>query len=158
MTTQQIEKIQLNAESEGQVSCAQCGIVITINASECKSVSGPMVIKCPCGIVFHTDLNKRRYIRKNAEFHGVYIKEADRKKTGKILVENISPTGVRFKTIFRHDLAVNDIIQIKFAMNDEHRTVVSEQVRVRYVRGYQIGARFMKVDTYKAALSTFLMS
>jgi hypothetical protein len=158
MAIQNAQKIQFDARNEGIVACEQCGISITINASACTNPRGSLVIKCPCGTISHTSFDKRRSIRKAAKLRGVYIKEADRKKTGEILVENLSPTGLRFRTVFQHDIAVNDTLQIKFALDDEHRTIICEQVRVRYVRRYQIGACFLNTDVYSAALGIYLLS
>jgi hypothetical protein len=158
MTIQYTKKIQLNAHQEGMVTCEQCGLSVTINASACKNTPGSLVIKCPCDIAFYTSLNKRDYVRKATDLRGVYLKEADRKKTGEILVENLSPTGVRFRTVFQHDMAVNDILQIKFALDDAHRTIICEHVQVVHVRGHQIGARFVNTDPDNATLSSYLIS
>jgi hypothetical protein len=158
MTIQNIKKIRLNEHYESIVTCEHCGLSVTIHAAVCKNAPGTLAIKCPCGIVFHHNFNKRRSARKNTALRGVYIKEANRKKTGDILVENLSLTGVRFRTVFQHDIAVNEPLQIKFVLDDGHRNIICEHVQVRYVRGYQIGARFVNTDTCIATLSAYLMS
>jgi hypothetical protein len=76
---------------------------------------------------------------------------------GEILVENLSPAGLRFKTIFPHDIAAHETLWIKFALEDEHRTTISEQIQVSYVRGYQMGARLLTTNSDKAALHAYLL-
>jgi hypothetical protein len=158
MATKSATKIPLDSNSAGSITCEQCGLVLTVNAASCTNVAGALVLRCPCGFLFYASLNKRHYRRKDTALHGVYIKEGERKKTGKILVENLSPTGLRFRTIFQHAIAVHDTLLIKFALDDEHRTIISEYVRVKYVRGYQIGARFVEEESYNNDLGAYLLA
>jgi hypothetical protein len=151
-----VTKILLNEHREGCMTCEQCGLAITVDASACKNIAGALVLKCPCGFIFYATLNKRRFRRKDAALHGAYIKEANRRKTGKILVENVSITGLRFRTVFQHDIVPDETLLIQFALDDEHRTIISEYVKVKYVRGYQIGAHFVKEDNYNTDLNFYL--
>jgi PilZ domain len=156
MPIRKATKIPLNEHREGCLTCAHCGLSVTINASACENLRGALVLRCPCGFIFYASLSKRRFRRKSTALRGVYIKEANRKKTGEILVQNLSLTGLRFKTVFQHDIAAHDTLRVKFALDDEHRNIISERVEVTYVRGYQVGVRFVTADSDKIPLHSYL--
>jgi hypothetical protein len=72
-------------------------------------------------------------------------------------VKNISSTGIGFETYNPHDLAKDDAVRVKFALDDAKRSEIERDVTVRVVRDRYIGGEFSAPDLYDKTLGFYLM-
>ena len=67
---------------------------------------------------------------------------------GNMIVENISKTGIGFRTMIKHHMHVQDIIRVKFILDDDKRSEISKSAQVKRVGEYTVGAGFLDTDVY----------
>ena len=85
--------------------------------------------KCKCGEVFRITLEFRKHRRKNVLFAGEYfVQDNDEKRD--ILIKDISMTGINFTTIRPHNFSIDDIVELKFTLDNSMRTRVQEPVKI----------------------------
>ena len=65
-----------------------------------------------------------------------------------MIVEDLSRTGLGFRTRYRHTIQVNDVLSITFTLDDKQKTDIRKSVRVRRVNDRFIGAEFVDHDAY----------
>jgi c-di-GMP-binding flagellar brake protein YcgR len=76
---------------------------------------------------------------------------------GKITVEDISHTGMRFKTVTRNHLKIDDVIQIRFALKGNHNSIIAENGVVRFVNGLSVGIEFQHLSEHSKKLIGFYL-
>lgn len=157
MNAQLTKRIVLNTKHEGFMTCEICGISITVHADHQQHTMEPLKIFCPCGSFFNVTLDKRKYYRKRTRLPGVFFQDAQGQDLGKMVVENISFGGLRFRTLAPHTLQLQECLRIKFRLDDAFESIVSEPVRVRFVRNETIGAMFLSTNPFNKALALYLM-
>lgn len=158
MNAQLTKRLVLNTKHEGFMTCEICGISITVHADHQQHPTEPLKIFCPCGSFFCVALDKRKYYRKRTQLPGVFFQDAQGQDLGKMIVENMSFGGLRFRTLEPHTLRLQECIHVKFCLDDTQRSIVSEPVRVRFVRDEVIGAMFLSTDSFNKALALYLMA
>ena len=114
------KKVYLHKNKEGHYNCGQCGKAQKLSTKDSESHIAKGV-DCSCTSVTNVHLEQRQHFRKDVEFIGTFEKiYPDNSEMGKIIVEDISHTGMKFKTITRHHLKKDDVIQIRFALKGNH--------------------------------------
>ncbi len=157
MNAQLTKRLVLNTKHEGFMTCEICGISITVHADQQHYTTEPLKIFCPCGSFFTVALDNRKYYRKRTRLPGVFFQDAQGQELGKMVVENISFGGLRFRTLEPHMLQLQECLRVKFHLDNALRSIVSEPVRVRFVRDEIIGAIFLDTDPFNKTLALYLM-
>jgi hypothetical protein len=67
---------------------------------------------------------------------------------GRIIVEDISQTGIGLRIPGRHAILVSDVLSIAFTLDDKQKTDIQKSVLVRRIDDRFIGAEFVDHDTY----------
>lgn len=101
-------------------------------------------------------MERRQYYRKNVQLAGQYEHSQDR-TAGDVLLENLSLNGVGFTTLIEHTLAKNNLVKLRFQLDDARNTEVNRLVRVKYVRDRYIGCQFADQKSYDSDLGFYLM-
>src|SRR4029453_8870273 len=106
----EIKKIYVNDNEKGTLICDKCGKTRVVNLSDFKNIGKPLKVKCSCGHFFFVSIEVRKFYRKNTRLHGQYIKVSnDASKgleKGTMIVEDLSRTGLGFRTKTQHNLRV----------------------------------------------------
>ena len=143
--------------SQSKITCPNCSNTRVVDVTKYRGSKGPVKARCICGCVFDVSLKDlRRFYRKRTKLPGSYSR-TDRNKTGVITVKDLSFTGLRFDTEKDHDLEVDDIIGIRFMLNDAKKTELRRTVVVRNVRKHSIGAEFSDSHGFDMELCYYLM-
>lgn len=147
-----VKKVYANANEKGTIVCDQCGKMKSVSVSDVKSIGKPLKVKCGCGHIFFIIIELRKYYRKNTRLPGEYVKiSEDMSKgleRGNITVEDLSRTGIGFRTKGKHTIRENDIIRVKFLLDNDKRSEVSKSAVVRRIHDTFIGAEFIDFDAY----------
>ena len=143
------------APHEGRFTCDQCHKIIMVTM-EHVNASQPLYMQCSCGMQYQVLMESRKYSRVSTHLPGLYIDLTDPSRTGTIVVENVSFGGVRFHVTSPHALTHDDCLYVQFILNDEHETLIWEQVRIHYIDGNSIGAEFVDEESPERALDLFL--
>lgn len=99
---------------------------------------------------------QRQYYRKGVRLPG-HFEHREKHTSGDALIESLSLSGVGFTTLDKHDLTKNDILSIRFQLDDSRKTVINRLVRVQYIRGRYIGCQFTDQKSYDSDLGFYLM-
>ena len=149
------KKVYLNKNKEGHFNCGQCGKAHKLSAkdSESNTVRG---VNCSCSSVTDVYLEQRQNFRKDVECIGTFEKiYPDSSEMGKIIVENISHTGMKLRTVTRNHLKKGDVIQIRFALKGNHNSIIAEDGVVRFVNGLYVGIEFQHLSEHGKKLIGF---
>ena len=98
------KKVYLSKNKECYVNCSHCGKSHKIGAKDSES-NVTKRIACSCSSVTDVHLEQRQYFRKDVEFIGTFKRVyPDTSEMGKVIIEDISHTGMRFKTVTKNHL------------------------------------------------------
>ena len=67
---------------------------------------------------------------------------------GRLIVEDISRTGIGFRILNNHTVQPNDVLAVTFTLDDKQQTRIQKSVRVRRIDNYFVGAEFLDHDAY----------
>ena len=152
------KKVYLNKNKEGYFNCGQCGKAQKLSARD----SGSHIAKgvdCSCSSVTDVYLEQRQHFRKDVEFMGTFEKiYPDSPEMGKIIVVDISHTGMKFRTVTGNQLKKDDVIQIRFALKNNHDSIIAENGIVRFVNGLYVGIEYQHLSEHtKKLMGSHLM-
>src|SRR5262245_48080522 len=148
----QTRVIYANLSETVTLVCEQCHRSKVFQAASVKHLPQPLNIRCSCGATFEVNIVIRQLYRKKTRLQGTYVKRDPQTdhilEHGRMIVEDISRTGVGFRTMCRHGIQVNDVLSLAFTLDDERKTAIRKAVRVRRIDPNFIGAEFVDHDAY----------
>ena len=147
------------ADKQGNlhISCPICEYVKSVPVSGMSKIVQPARVHCVCGSVFHCFLEFRRTYRKEVSLPGEYMCLRD-KDEGSMIVQDLSLEGIGFRTMGPHTMELDDVVEVRFELDDRSRSKIRRQVRVRSVRGrFIVGAMFANLHFRDKALGFYLM-
>ena len=116
----EIKKIYVNDNEKGTLICEKCGKTRVVNLSDFKNIGKPLKVKCSCGHFFFVSIEVRKFYRKSTHLSGEYIKIShDAPKgleKGAMIVEDLSRTGLGFRTKTHHNIRVEDMLRVRFIL------------------------------------------
>ena len=158
-----VKTIYANHQEQWTLVCEQCGKTKVLNVSDRKQIGRLLKVKCGCGHVFFIRIEGRKYYRKPTMLPGTYVKIGEHisqgLETGTMMVEDLSKTGLRLRTKIKHTIQVEDIIRVRFHLDDARHAEVNKLAVVKWVDAYGVGATFLDFDAYNdtnRALSLYL--
>lgn len=166
-----LDEIQAYADEHGMVTvvCRNCGHIRHLDASSYKSPgkSSRINITCyNCGNDFPVSINFRKHYRKETNLSGTCTtrnfselgQDAGAGEFSGIIVKNISRSGMGFIVKSPIRAAEGDILNVRFALDDTKRSVISKKVIVRRIIDNYIASEFTsRIDHSDKDLSFYLM-
>jgi len=149
------KRLTLSTPRTGLLRCDQCQRTHTVMVA--ASREEVIEMQCACGRVYRVMLDSRQSNRKFTELLGLYVDQNDATKTGTIVVENISFSGLKFRTTSQQQVAHNDLLHVQFTLDDEAQTLIWEKVRVHSAQYNIVGAEFMNRNELSKDLASYLM-
>jgi hypothetical protein len=113
--------------------------------------------RCKCGAAFGILFEVRKAYRKETRLHGNYVKDSAGEEQGRIIVRNISLSGIGFTTLTKHNLKQGDNVRLKFTLDDKRRSEIEKNGVVRVVNDKSIGCQFTGSDQQDEPLGFYLM-
>ena len=136
-----MEKIYVGLTNKVTIVCPKCGLEKNTIVSKFKDTHKKLKAKCKCGEVFRFTLDFRKYYRKNVRLTGKYFVQGKDEK-GDILIEDISKTGIKFTTLKPHNISKDDLVELKFTLDNQMRMDVRTRVKILWTSDRTVGARF----------------
>jgi hypothetical protein len=155
--SREIHNIYVNEGGMAIVVCPLCGITKTVNAARFKGRNEPLKIRCTCRSVIRVFFEFRRAYRKETNLDGYYSKLPTCKESGKMLVKNVSLTGIGFATLTMHSLTINDELEVKFTLDVMKRPEIKKRVVVKVVKDRYVGCEFEDRGQFDNELGFYLM-
>ena len=134
-------KVYVDYTNQVKIVCPKCGLAKNKNVFKFKDTHKGLKAKCKCGEIFRFTLDFRKYLRKDVRLTGEYfVQEKDEK--GEILIEDISLTGINFATLKPHHFYKNDMVELKFTLDNPMKTRVQKLVKIMWTKDHAVGAQF----------------
>jgi len=160
----EVKKLYPRDDAKVTLVCEQCGKTRDINVADVKVVGKPQKVRCGCKHEFFISIEMRKFYRKPTKLPGEYVtigaNTSVRPDRGHMIVEDVSRGGLGFRTERPPNLRAQDMIQVKFHLDDRKRSEVSKRAVVKRVNGYAVGAEFLDLDVHNdanRALVAYLM-
>ena len=154
-TTPTPQRVYPSENGQAVLVCPRCMKHTTIDASPYMYSHKSLKVGCQCGHKFSVVFDTRKFYRKKLRLAGQYTKLP----TGDpelITIEDLSFTGVKFRTRISHNIEVDDVLTIDFILDNRQRSRIVKAVRVMYVLGGVIGAEFRERQAYSTELTYYL--
>jgi PilZ domain len=152
-------KVYVMSRNAAALTCPSCHSTKIANLAQYTHTTSPIKAKCRCGCLFDVPdvvLEVRKFYRKRTRLPGSYAKTVV-DTIGCMTVHDVSFTGVRFHTDKEHDLAVEDVLGVRFVLDDQKHTEIRRTVVIRHIQGRVIGAEFCDMHGYDMDLMHYLL-
>jgi hypothetical protein len=147
-----VKTIFTDADDQAMIVCEDCGKTKRVHAANFRGFSKPLKVQCGCGATFFVRLELRKFYRKETRLDGEYSKLDSHSRSsverGKIFVEDLSRTGIGFRTTITHNIRVNEVVVVQFVLDDSQKTEIRKSAIVRRIEEQFIGAEFLDFDSY----------
>jgi hypothetical protein len=152
-----VRKIHCGKKLECTVTCHYCGKPNRIDTTTVK-LEQPIQIECKCGNYFFIQLEQREYYRKEVKLTGNYQRLLpENQEKGKLIIEDISYTGIGCRTVKKHNLKVEDVLHVEFILDDVHNSQVSENGIVKDIRDRYLGIKFQDLSQHSRKIIGFYL-
>ncbi len=113
---------------------------------------------CRCGKRFPVIIDTRDFYRKHTQLTGSYttFESVDAMGYGRLTVEDLSFTGLKFRTRMPHTIRVGEVVKVKFALDTVHASEIQKSILVRHKQDRLIGAEFCDRQAYDFELTYYL--
>jgi hypothetical protein len=153
-----VQKAFLNHKSEEVVICPDCGVSKVIkNMTYYKHPEHQIRIICMCGCAFDIEFDPRRAYRKKVCIPGICI-DTKSGKSWNIIIQDISLTGIGFKTKQSPPIGGEQQIEIQFILNHESLEEISKMAITKRIKSNFIGAEFCDIKDHFQELDDYLQS
>ncbi len=131
------EKVFITSQNTAKLECPKCQKSKIIDVSKYSKLDRKIKIrvKCPCGNKFAVLLERRKQYRKETNIPGSFIHYIDGKVSGRGLMTicDLSLTGLKFKVDYEHLFSVDDVLEVRFLLDNPQKTVMHKKVIVKNV-------------------------
>lgn len=152
-----VRKIYCGKKRECPVICHYCGKTNRIDTAAVRQEQ-PVEIKCKCSNSFYIQLEQREYYRKDVKLTGMFERVfPDNTEKGKIIIEDISYTGIGCRTLTQHNLKIDDVVQLDFFLDDMHNSQITESGIVKDIRDRYLGIAFQDLSQHSRKVIGFYL-
>ena len=155
MITAEVERVKTiyaNAQQHVTLLCEQCGKTNVTQVSAELPAGKLLHVRCGCGHVFFIYIEVRKHYRTPTHLPGKYVKIGEHisqgLEIGRMLVEDLSQTGLRLRTPGKHTCQVEDVIRVDFHLDDPQQLEVNKLAVVKWSNADEVGAAFLDFEAY----------
>ena len=154
------KRVFITSQNTAKIECPKCQRSKIADVS--KYVDSDKKIKirvrCPCGNKFEVLLERRKQYRKETNISGSFIHIADGKMTGRGLMTicDLSLTGMQLKVDYEHFFSVDDVLEVRFLLDNPQRTAMHKKVVVKNISMPFIGTEFPITEREDKELGFYL--
>ncbi|HSQ84597.1 MAG TPA: PilZ domain-containing protein [Desulfobacterales bacterium] len=150
-----MKKFYADHTNQATIICPECGLERKIDVTKFKDTHKRLKARCRCGEVFRFTLEYRRHYRKKVSLAGEYVVQG-KDERGEVIIEDISASGIRFASLKPHFISRNDIVDLKFTLDNPMKTQIQELVKIIWIIDRNIGAEFMNPKSLENNLGFYL--
>jgi hypothetical protein len=154
------EKLFITSENTVVFRCPHCQRSKTVDVATLGEFSRPLRfrLKCPCGQVTTSVIDKRRRFRKETSFPGTYVHFVDGQPRGKgsLTVKDLSVNGIKLMIASGETFNRGDVLKVAFKLDDAKRSLVEKKVVIRSISPPFFGTEFAPTETLDKALGFYL--
>jgi hypothetical protein len=154
------EKLFITSENTVVFRCPHCQRTKTVDVATLGELAQPLRfrLKCPCGQVTTSVIDKRRRFRKETSFPGTYVHYVDGQPRGKgsLTVKDLSVNGMKLMIASGEAFNRGDVLKVAFKLDDAKRSLVEKKVVIRSISPPFFGTEFAPTETLDKALGFYL--
>jgi len=136
-------EVHVDKDDMALLECPYCRASRFVNVARFRNREDPVKARCICRKAFRVAFEWRGARRKDTYVEGYYSKLPARKEWNRMLVKDISTTGIGFTTLTTHSLRKGDKVKVKFAKDDRRHSEVEKTAIVRrLVKNNYVGCEF----------------
>ena len=154
------EKVYITSDNTVVFRCPNCQRTKTVAVKDLGERQ-PMrfKLKCPCGHVTVSTVEKRRHFRKEIDLPGSYIHYVDGQPKGRGLlrIKDLSVSGMNLFISANKTFAAGDILKVSFNLDDARSSLVEKKVVVCRPKPPYFGVEFAPNETLDKALGFYLL-
>lgn len=152
------QKIYIGNRDKVPITCGRCGLTRYMDVTKIGNLYRPFRVNCSCRFSFLVIFEKRGYYRKVTDLTGYCARLDSEGVDWMITVENLSQTGIGFRTLETNDITVNERLKIEFALDNEQKAVVKTPLIVACVKDRYVGGKFQDLPEHaKKQIGFYLM-
>jgi len=136
-------KVHVGKDGMALLECPFCQASRIVDAARFRNREDALKVKCICRKTFSVSFEWRGSLRKATYFEGYYSKLPARKEWHRMLVKDISETGIGLTTLTAHNLREGDKVKVKFMKGDRKLSEIEITAIVRrVVKDNYVGCEF----------------
>ena len=152
-----IQKVYVSKDNHAVITCPECDRVKTTQVERFRGARHVIRARCGCGHVFNVSLEFRKAYRKEIKLAGDFLYLPQARSGGKMMVTNISMSGLGARVTGNHNLKPGVEIEVRFNLDDANSSEIRKRAVVRLVNGSYSGCEFLDKDNCDKALGFYLM-
>ena len=155
------EKVYITPKQTATITCPKCLISKTVDVSKLVTLDKISKIngRCPCGHVFESFLERRKYYRKELKLPGSFVRYVSGKPAGRgdMIVRDLSLIGMKLEVYENLGFSEGDVLQVEFSLDDVNNTLIKKKAVIRNIKNSYIGAEFFQTEIKDRTLGFYLM-
>jgi hypothetical protein len=152
-----MKKVYVDENNRANVICPECGFEKNVDAMNFRDTKSIVKGKCKCSEGFDFTLEYRKHYRKNVMLPGEYIVQKSGEK-GEVIIRELSLTGIRFESMKPHQISTDDILDVKFKLDNPLRSEIRKLAKVIWIKNRNVGVQFNGTNFYEKDLGFYLKS
>ena len=148
-----MNKVYVDEDNRATIICPKCGFVKILNVTEVKDTQKKLRAKCKCGEISQFTIEFRTQYRKDVMLPGEYSIQG---KKGEIIIRDLSMSGVRFECFMPSPVSVDDKLEVAFKLSNPSGKEIRKTVKVIWINGFMVGAKFIERKLYEKDLGFYL--
>jgi len=137
------------------IICPKCGFEQNIDVSKFKDTQKKLKGRCRCGEPYQYTIEFRKRYRKDVRLPGKYSILGKGEKE-EIIIRDLSFTGIRFESLKPHEISTNDILEVKFRLDNSVRSEIRKLAKVIWVRDRIVAAHYNETKLFEKDLGFYL--
>jgi uncharacterized Zn finger protein len=147
--------IYLDVANQVSIICPNCGLEQNVDTTKLKDTGKKLKGKCSCGEPYQFNIEFRKRYRKHVSLPGIYtFPGIDHKED--ITIKELSLTGIQFESLNSYKITKNDLLEVKFKLDNRLESNIRKLVKVIWVRNHIIGANFIETKLHEEELESYL--
>ena len=156
--TGKFHKFFVDDNNQITIACPKCGFLRTFDITKFLGKSSKEKVTYKCKHSFYCLIEFRKHYRKPVSLAGNYYNILTM-EYGKIDILDLSLGGLSFQpTTKKHNISIDDMLDIRFILDDKNKTQINRQVIVKNIRTHSIGASFSTQKDLDKDLWFYLMA
>lgn len=136
-------RVHVGKDDMALLECPYCQASRIVDAARFRNREDALKVKCICRKTFSVSFEWRGSLRKEVYFDGYYSKLSATKEWHRMLVKDISETGIGLTTLTEHNLREGDKVKVKFMKGDRKTSEIEKTAIVRRViKDNYVGCEF----------------
>ncbi len=146
------------------LQCPECERSELVSADPFKKNGWILQVTCPCSCSFRIIREMRKLYRKEVQLPGSFSSDSAAmnrldvsEKWFSMEVENISKSGLKFKSPMTRLLHEGDNIQLRFNLDNSSESLINKLAMIKSVNNSSVGCQFQDCDKHDSALGFYFL-